>query len=94
MCSLVECVLEEVTGDSWGRGEGEKEGEGEREMVLLQCLQLEVVSVCAHLLGNVLSNHLEDVAYKLLARVGSPHSEVSSRALDTLHTVATCTGER
>lgn len=87
-------VLEEVTGDSWrdsGRGEGDTFSAAG---TLLQCLQLQVVSVCARLLQSSFQPHLQSQAYLLLARAGSPQPEVASLAVDTLNVIATFTGCR
>ena len=89
MCDLVRGVLEEVTGEGWGGGEG-----GETPPTQLQCLQLQVVAVCVRLLQGSISPQLQRLAYLLLARAGSPQSEVSSLTLVTLSVVATCTGVR
>ena len=99
MCELVEGVLEEVTGEGWrgrgGGGGGEEGGESTpASATLLQCLQLQVVDVCVRLLRASFLPHLQTQAYLLLARAGSPLPEVSSLALSTLTTVASCTEER
>lgn len=90
----MEGVLEEVTGDGWRGGGGEGGGALASPAVLQQCLQLQVVSVCARLLRASFLPHLQNQAYHLLARAGSPQPEVASLAVATLSTVASCTGGR
>ena len=94
MCVHVEGVLEEVTGEGWRGGVWEEGEPPTAAATLLQCLQLQVVSVCVRLLRASFLPHLQTQAYLLLARAGSPVPEVSSLAVATLNTVASCTGER
>lgn len=91
VCALVDGVVEEVTGDSW-RGGNQREGDTlSAADTLLQCLQLQVVGVCARLLQKSFLPHLQSQAYLLLARAGGPQPAVASLAVDTLNVIATCT---
>ena len=81
-------VLDSVTtGEGWEVGGGEPS-------VLLQCLQLQVVSVCVRLLREAVSGSLERLVYQLLSRRGSPVSQVSLQALSALSSLSSATGSR
>ena len=87
LCDLVQEVLEEVTGESWNKA-------AEQGNILQQCLQLQLVAVCARLLRGAVSPRLQGLAYQLLASAGSPHLQISSQALSTLSVISACTGAR
>ena len=90
LCGVVGEVVDLVTGEGWKRGGGGGAGSS----VLHQCLQLQVVAVCVHLLGGAVSGRLERLVYQLLSMRGSPHPQVSLQALSTLSCLTSTTGAR
>ena len=88
LCGVVGEVVDLVTGEGW------KRGGGAGSSVLHQCLQLQVVAVCVHLLGGAVSGRLERLVYQLLSMRGSPHPQVSLQALSTLSCLTSTTGAR